>query len=334
MTSVDTAGLDQATRAAVAAGPDGAGVPPVRGARSSRPRRRGGLTPYALLTPALIVLALIVGWPLVQLVITSFQEFGRAQVFGAPPAWVWFENYADVLADPVFHAVLARTVVFAAACVVTTMVIGTLIALMMARLPKAFRLLLSIGMLLAWAMPALTATVVWGWMFDTAYGVVNHVLAGWFGLEEYAQHSWLIDPLSFFLVAGLIIVWGAVPFVAFTLYAGLSQVPDEVLEAAQLDGAGGFARFRLIVFPYLKPIFLVVTILQLIWDLKVFTQIFALQDIGGIRALTSTLGVYIYQTSIAGGDFGHGGAIAVITAVLLMSISIFYIRHLTKQEEL
>ena len=105
-------------------------------------------------------------------------------------------------------------------------------------------------------------------MFDTAYGVVNYVLVNWFGMEEYFQHSWLIDPLSFFLVAGIIIVWGAVPFVAFTLYAGLTQVPDEVLEAAQLDGAGGFKRFRLIIFPYLKPIFLIVTILQIIWDLK------------------------------------------------------------------
>jgi N,N'-diacetylchitobiose transport system permease protein len=299
-----------------------------------RRRRRGGLAPYALLGPAIVILALITGWPLIQLIITSFQQFGRAQVFGAPPEWVWFENYVNVLTDPVFYDVLVRTLVFSAACVVVTMLLGTLVALMMVRLPKPFRMLLSVGMLLAWAMPALTATVVWGWMFDTAYGVINYVLVNWFGQEQYVQHSWLIDPLSFFLVAGIIIVWGAVPFVAFTLYAGLTQVPDEVLEAAQLDGAGGVKRFRLIIFPYLKPIFLIVTILQVIWDLRVFTQIFALQDIGGIRALTNTLGVYIYQISIAGGEFGQGGAIAVITAILLMSISIYYIRQVTKEEEL
>jgi len=329
MTTVDR-GLDAAPSAAPGDHP-AAPAPP----RPARPRRRrGGFTPYALLTPALIVLGIIVGWPLVQLIVTSFQEFGRAQVFGAPPEWVWFQNYADVLTDPVFWAVLVRTVLFAGVCVITTMVLGTLIAVMMTRLNKGFRLLLTIGMLLAWAMPPLTSTVVWGWMFDTDYGVINNVLVNVFGLEEYFQHSWLIEPLSFFLVAGVIIVWGAIPFVAFTLYAGLTQVPDEVLEAAQLDGAGGFKRFRLIVFPYLKPIFLITAILQIIWDLKVFTQIFALQDIGGIRALTNTLGVYIYQTSIAGGDFGHGGAIAVITAVLLMSISIYYVRQVTKEEEL
>ncbi|WP_353826815.1 carbohydrate ABC transporter permease [Agromyces sp. SYSU T0242] len=303
--------------------------------RRRRPSRRtGGLTPYALLIPASIVLAAIVGWPLIQLLITSMQEFGRAQVFGAPPEWVWFQNYVDVLTDATFYEVLGRSLVFAAACVVTTMVLGTLVALLLQRLPKGFRLLLSVGMLLAWAMPPLSATVVWGWMFDTDYGVVNSVLVNAFGLEQFSQHSWLIDPLSFFFVAGVIIVWGAIPFVGFTLYAGLTQVPDEVLEAAQLDGAGGFSRFRLIVFPYLKPIFLITTILQIIWDLKVFTQIFALQDIGGIRALTNTLGVYIYQVSIAGGDFGTGGAIAVITAIILMTVSLYYVRQVIKEEEL
>ncbi|WP_308797044.1 carbohydrate ABC transporter permease [Agromyces silvae] len=306
--------------------------PPARNRRRSR--RRGGFTPYALLVPASIVLAAIVGWPLIQLLVTSFQEFGRAQVFGAPPTWVWFENYTDVLTDAAFYQVLIRSLVFAAVCVVVTMLLGTLIALLLTRLPKAFRILLSVGMLLAWAMPALTATIVWGWMFDSAYGVVNHVLVNAFGLEEFRQHPWLIEPLSFFFVAGIIVVWGAVPFVAFTLYAGLTQVPDEVLEAAQLDGAGGVQRFRLIIFPYLKPIFLITTILQIIWDLKVFTQIFALQDIGGIREQTSTLGVYIYQISIAGGDFGSGGAIAVITAIIVMSISLYYVRQVVKEEEL
>lgn len=311
-------------------------VAPQPAPRRSPRRRRptGGLTPYALLVPASIVLAAIVGWPLVQLLVTSMQEFGRAQVFGAPPEWVWFDNYVSVLTDPAFYAVLGRSLVFAAACVVITMLLGTLIALLLQRLPKGFRLLLSLGLLLAWAMPPLSATIVWGWMFDTDYGVVNSVLVNAFGLEQNTQHSWLIEPLSFFLVAGVIIVWGAVPFVAFALYAGLTQVPDEVLEAAQLDGAGGFSRFRLIVFPYLKPIFLITTILQIIWDLKVFTQIFALQDIGGIREQTNTLGVYIYQVSIAGGDFGTGGAIAVITAIILMSISLYYVRQTVKEEEL
>lgn len=300
---------------------------------AKRRRKRGGFTPYSLLLPASIVLGAIIGWPLIQLIIMSFQEFGRAQVFGAPAPFIGFDNYVRVLTDQQFWNVLARSFAFCAVNVAVTMVLGTLIALLMTALHKVFRLILSIGLLLAWAMPALTATIVWGWMFDTGYGVVNYALTTWFGLD-FQGHSWLIEPVSFFFVATLIVVWGAVPFVAFTIYAGLTQVPDEVLEAAQLDGAGGVQRFRLIIFPYLKSIFLVVFILQVIWDLRVFTQIFALQGIGGIREETSTLGVYIYQTSLGTGEYGTGGAIAVITVIIMMAISLYYVRQSIKEEEL
>lgn len=304
--------------------------------RAAAPRRRrkpGGFTPHALLIPAIVILAVVIGWPLIQLIVMSFQEFGRAQVFGAPAPFIGLDNYIRVLADRQFWDVLLRSFAFCAVNVAVTMVLGTLIALLMTALNKVFRLMLSVGLLLAWAMPALTATIVWGWMFDTGYGVINYALTTWFGLD-YTGHSWLIDPLSFFFVATVIVVWGAVPFVAFTVYAGLTQVPDEVIEASELDGASGFQRFRLILFPYLRSIFLVVFILQVIWDLRVFTQIFALQGIGGIREQTSTLGVYIYQKSLGAGEYGTGGAIAVITVIIMLAISIYYVRQSIKEEEL
>jgi N,N'-diacetylchitobiose transport system permease protein len=307
--------------------PAGRAAPP---ARRRRPRT---LTPALLLVPTGVVLLAIIGWPLLQLVIISFQEFGRAQIFGAPAPWVGLDNYIAVLSDPVFWNVLGRSILFAAANVALTMVLGTLVALLMTRLTRFFRLLVSVGLLLAWAMPALTAVVVWGWMFDTQYGVINYVLSQLPGVDLIG-HSWLIEPLSFFAVATIIITWQSVPFVAFTVYAGLTQVPDEVLEAAQLDGAGAVARFRLIVFPYLKSIFLVVTILQVIWDLRVFTQIYALQGIGGIREQTSTIGVYIFQTSLGTGDFGAGGAIAVILVIIMMAISIYYVKKSIQEETL
>lgn len=299
----------------------------------TRRRRSGALAPAMLLVPTGIVLLAIIGWPLVQLIIISFQEYGRAQVFGRPPEWVGLQNYIDVLGDSFFWAVLGRSILFAAVNVVLTMLLGTLVALLMMRLHKFFRLLVSVGLLLAWAMPALTAVVVWGWMFDTQYGVINFVLSQLPGVDMIG-HSWLIEPLSFFGVATMIITWQSVPFVAFTVYAGLTQVPDEVLEAAQLDGAGAVNRFRLIVFPYLKSIFVVITILQIIWDLRVFTQIYALQGIGGIREQTSTIGVYIFQTSLGTGDFGTGGAIAVILVIIMMTISIYYVKKSVQEETL
>jgi N,N'-diacetylchitobiose transport system permease protein len=303
----------------------------LRGRRLSS-RRRGELLPWLLLIPAGVVILGLTAYPLIQLVIISFQEFGRAQIFGAPPLWVWFENYLDVLTDPTFWTVLARSIAFALVNVLATMLLGVLIALLMTRLRRGFKLLVSAGLLLAWAMPPITATVVWGWMFDTQSGVVNYVLSTVFGLD-FIGHSWLIEPLSFFFVATVIITWQSVPFVAFTTFAGLTQVPNEVMEAAQLDGSTAFQRFRYITFPFIRPVLLVLLLLQIIWDMRVFPQIKALQTIGGIAEETRTIGVYIYDTSIAGGNLGAGGAIAVILVIVMMALSAYYIRSTLRQDE-
>jgi N,N'-diacetylchitobiose transport system permease protein len=303
----------------------------LRGRRLSS-RRRGELLPFLLLIPAGIVILGLTGWPLVNLLIISFQEFGRAQIFGAAPGWVWFENYAAILSDPVFWQVLGRSILFALVNVATTMLLGVLIALLMTRLNRGFKVLVSAGLLLAWAMPPITATVVWGWLFDTQSGVINYVLSTVFGLDVVG-HSWLIEPLSFFFVATVIITWQSVPFVAFTTFAGLTQVPNEVMEAAQLDGSTRFQRFRFITFPFIRPVLLVLLLLQLIWDMRVFPQIKALQSIGGISADTSTIGVYIYNVSIAGGDLGAGGAIAVVLVIVMMALSAYYIRSTLRQDE-
>ncbi|PJJ73110.1 N,N'-diacetylchitobiose transport system permease protein [Diaminobutyricimonas aerilata] len=298
------------------------------------PRRRAGrFTPLVLLVPGIAVLAAVIGWPLVQLLIMSFQEYGRAQAFGAPAPFNGLDNYIEVLGDEQFWAVLTRSIAFCIVNVALTIVLGTLVALMMTRLNRFFRLLVSVGLLLAWAMPALTATIVWGWLFDTQFGVVNYTLTQLTGID-FMGHSWLIDPVSFFAVATVIVTWGAVPFVAFSLYAGLTQVPGEVLEAAQLDGATSVQRFRLIVFPYLRSIFVVLTILSIIWDMRVFAQIYALQGIGGVREQTSTIGVYIYKTSLGTGEYGIGGATAVILVVILLAVSFFYVRKTIREEEL
>jgi N,N'-diacetylchitobiose transport system permease protein len=216
--------------------------------------------------------------------------------------------------------------------VLATMVLGMLVAVLMTKLNRFFRFLLSMGLLVAWAMPALTAVIIWGWMFDTQFGVVNYVLTQ-LTSTDFIGHSWLINPISFFFVATVIIVWQSTPFVAFSVYAGLTQVPQDVLEAAQLDGASSWQRARYVVFPYLRAVLVIVTMLQIIWDLRVFTQIFALQGIGGLREKTSTLGVYIYRISVGSGDFGQGGAMAVILVLLMLALAIGYVRSSLRQEE-
>jgi len=312
--------------------PPAATAAPPASSPPTRRRRRAWGAPLLLLLPSIAMLAVFIGWPIVQMVVMSFQEFGRAQIFGAPPAFVGLGNYVDVLTDPEFWAVLTRSIALCVVSVAATMVLGVLIAILLTRLGRVMRTAVSISLLLAWAMPALTATIVWGWIFGTQYGLVNWVLTRITG-TDWTGHSWLIDPVSFFAVAAIVITWGAVPFVVFTTYAGLTQVPDEVMEAASLDGAGGLARFRLIVFPYLRSILVVLLILQIIWDLRVFAQIYALQSIGGVREETNTIGVYIYSVSMASGDLGAGGAISVVLVVIMLAISGYYIRSMLREED-
>ncbi|MBD5787163.1 sugar ABC transporter permease [Cellulosimicrobium terreum] len=297
-------------------------------------QRRRPVLPWTLLVPSLVVLGVLVGYPVVRLVVMSFQEYERAQLMGQPAEWVGFDNYVQVLTDfDGFWTVLLRSFVLMVVWVALTMVLGTLIALLMMRLGKGFRLLVSVGLLLAWAMPPLAATIVWGWIFDTQYGVINNLLTTITG-NNWMGQSWLINPMLFFAVLTMIIVWGAVPFVAFTMYAGLTQVPGEVLEAAQLDGANPFQRFRLIMIPFVRSIITVLIVLSIIWDLRVFTQVYALQGVGGDRERTNTIGVYIYQTGMAQGHYGLAGAIAVLFVFIMLGISFYYVRQTVREEEL
>jgi N,N'-diacetylchitobiose transport system permease protein len=298
--------------------------------RASRPRRRGSLLPHGLVLPAVIALLVALGYPLARQVLLSMQEFGLAQQFGQPAEWVGLENYRELVTDPYLWKVVGRSVVFCLANAVITMVIGVAVALLMRQMSKPIRLLVQSGMLLAWAMPVVAALTVWQWLFDTQYGVINWLLTR-LG-ADYEGHSWLLEPASFFFVATVIVVWMSVPFVAFTMYAALTQVPGELLEAAEIDGAGPTERFRAVILPAVKPVLLVVALLQVIWDLRVFTQIFVLQKAGGSTRDTNLLGTYIYRLGIGGGDFGTAAAVAIFMLVLTVIMTAPYVRVMLRQE--
>ena len=291
------------------------------------------MLPYALAAPAVAVLALVLGYPMVRLVLLSVQHFGLAQQFGAPARFAGLENYRRILADPEFWTVLRRTLVFCGLNVALTMGLGMLVALLMNALGAVMRGLVGTGLLLAWAMPPLTATVVWQWLFDTQYGLANWLVTS-SGLADYRGHSWLSAPLSFYAVATVIVVWMGTPFAALTLYAGLTQLPQDVVEAAQLDGATAPQRFRYVTLPFLAPVLAILTALETLWDFRVFTQIYVLQRAGGVARDTNLLGVYAYRISIGENRFDVGAAVAVVMVALAMALTAVYLRQMLRQEEL
>ena len=303
---------------------------PATGSTPPRPVRRRNPLPGVLLLPATLALGLALGYPLVRQVVLSLQEFGLAQQFGQPPEWVGLDNYVELIADGYLWTVVARSVAFCLANAAVTMAIGVGIALLMRQMAKPVRLLVQSGMLLAWAMPVLAALTVWQWLFDTQYGVINWLLTRLGG--DFDGHSWLLEPLSFFFVASVIVVWMSVPFVAFTVYAALMQVPEELIEAAEMDGAGPRHRLTAVILPAIRPVLLVVLLLQVIWDLRVFTQIYVLQKAGGVTRDTNLLGTYIYRLGIGSGDFGAAAAVAIFMLVLTVILTAPYVRMMLKQE--
>ena len=295
-----------------------------------RARGAGGL-PYGLVLPAVVLLGLSLGYPLVRQVFLSFHEYGLAQQFGRPADFVGLDNYRALVSDAYLWKVLLRTVVFCLVNAAVTIVLGMAVALLMRLMAGPIRVLVQAGLLLAWAMPVVASLTVWQWLFDSEYGVINWTLSR-VG-ADFEGHAWLLQPMSFYFVATVIVVWMSVPFVAFTVYAALTQVSEDLTEAAELDGAGAWQRLRHVVLPSIRPVLLIVGLLQIIWDLRVFTQIYMLQKAGGVTRDTNLLGTYIYRLGIGGGDFGTAAAVAMFMLALTVVLTAPYVYTMLKAEE-
>ncbi len=298
--------------------------------RRTRPRRGPRSGPaYLLLLPAVAILLLGLGYPVYWQVITSLQEYGLAQQFGQPPEFVGLDNYARIFATEDLWAVVVRSIAFCMVNAVVTVAIGLALALLMRAVRPWVRIALQSCLLLAWAMPMVAAVTVWRWLFDWRTGVVNWLLVQ-VGLDGYAGYNWLAQPLTFFFVATVIIVWMSVPFVALSIYAGLTQVPEEVLEAARIDGAGPTKTLRHILVPMVRPVIAIVLLLQIIWDLRVFAQIRLLQD-SGAAPDTDLLGNFIFELGIGRQDFAGAAAVSILVLLLTVLVSWPYVRSLMKE---
>ena len=305
---------------------------------SLQPRRRRpftfarvlrGAAPYLLILPVVAVIVAILGYPLYHLARLSFQKYGLFELIAHHGTSVGWANYSSVLHDSVFWHVLVRTIVFTVANVVLAMGIGTLIALLLTKVSSIVRVLLTAALVLAWAMPPVVAVQVWLWMTNSENGVLNYVLTK-LHVGDYFQHDWYATSFSQLSLATSLIVWGAIPFIVVTVYAGLSQVPHELVEAAEIDGARPWRVFRDVTVPILKPIFLILTSLSIIWDFGVFTQPFLLIDQSRINTSNELMGIYLYEEGYVKTDFGRGAAISILMLLIVALLSVVYVRKMVR----
>ena len=302
---------------------------------TSRRRRRvwgrlgRGAVPYALIAPVLLTIGLILGYPLYFLVRLSLQRYGLFELIRHAGVDIGLANYRSVLRDQVFWHTLTRTVVFTAANVSLTIVLGLLIALLLVRVSAPVRVLLSSALVLVWSMPVVVAVQVWAWMTSYENGVVNYVLTK-VGIGDFEQHEWYATTFSQLSMVTLLIVWGALPFVAITLYAGLAQVPADLVEAAAVDGAGAWMTFRDITLPILKPILLILTSLSIIWDFGVFTQAYLLIGQSKITPGNYLMSIYLFEEGYFKSDYGRGAAISLLMLVIVAVLSVVYVRRMVR----
>ncbi|MEU5697119.1 sugar ABC transporter permease [Actinosynnema sp. NPDC020468] len=292
-----------------------------------RTTRGDGRIAYAYLAPALLVLVGLMGYPIYQLVLISLFDYGQEQVSGgAPLTFLGLENYANLLGEQKFWTVLGQTLGFAAVCVIGTLVVGAALAVLATRVRTWARTTLFLAALGAWATPTVAGSTIWLFLFDANLGFVNEVL----GTTGF---SWTFDRWVAFGLVAAQVIWCSFPFVLVTLYAGIKAIPVEVLEAAALDGASAFRTARSVMLPLLRPLLIVVTIQSIIWDFKVFTQIYVMTNGGGIAGRNLVLNVYAYQQAFAASEYGLGAAIGVVMTVLLLVVTLGYLRALRKSGE-
>jgi N,N'-diacetylchitobiose transport system permease protein len=300
------------------------------------------LLPYALLLPGMLVIAGLLLYPTIQMFIMSFQKVTLRVIRGvADPEFVGLGNYEDIFGNEVFWSSLRNTITFAVVTVSLTLLMGTAVGVLLNRLSKRMSAFVIIGIMSAWAVPPVAQGTIWRWLFDAEAGIINwalNLLPDWlsnllFGRTDWTGEPWLNDAWSVYLVLILTVVWASFPFIAVSVLAGLRGIPAELYEAARVDGSTPWRTFRKITFPLLKPVFAVLTILSIIWDFKVFSQLYVLLN-GPTNREAFNLSLFSFAEAFkAPPKMGTGAAIAVVLTVILLIVTAFYTRQMVKQEE-
>lgn len=287
-------------------------------------RSEGGLALLFML-PALVFLGLIVIYPLVNTVYTSF--FSSSLVRPQARGFAGMHNYYTLLSDAGFWRTLGRTLLWTIGSVIGKTLLGLCLALLLCqpfRGNRIYRFLI----LVPWATPQVIGAVIWKWTLDGQYGYLNYLLMSLGFIGE--RVSFLGDPTGAFLSAMAVDMWFGIPFMTMVLLAGLQAIPQELYDAAAVDGAQGIRRFGYVTMPLLLPIFTVATSLSVIWTFNSFNIIQTMTG-GGPVGATEILVIRTYKEAFGRYDVGISSAYAVVILIILMLFSVSYWRLLRRR---
>lgn len=291
------------------------------GGRLWRPSARGWLG-MLLMGPSAIVVAFLIIYPLARALDLSFQKIRITRV-GAPRLPFTLDNYSRALGSGEFWNASLVSLAFVVLVTIGCFGIGVGAALLVnQRFPgrRVARLLVA----LPWAVPEVVAASIWAWMFDASFGVVNWVLLQLGVIDR--PIAWLSQPHEAFAVCAMALVWSGYPFVAVMALAGLQAIPGELYEAAGMDGAGAWQRFRNVTLPALRPVCAIALVLVVLRVVRDFATVFVITG-GGPVGATRSLAVFTYEQAFSFYNIGYAATVGLITLLLCAAFSTMLVRR-------
>lgn len=284
------------------------------------PERRERAFAAALLLPCFCFMALFAFYPIVHSFYLSLHRIILSLPELSHP-FVWFENYHQLLGDRVALRSLSNTLLFVFISTFFELLLGLVIALAINRQFRG-RGAVRAAVLVPWAIPTVVASQMWRFMANDNYGLFNYML---YGRDIFLYQAWLADPTYAFGTIIVADVWKTSCFAALIILAGLQTIPDELYEAARIDGATAWQRFRRITLPLLRPALLIALLFRTMDAFRVFDLVFVMTQ-GGPADATNVLQFYGYKKMFAEGLMGYGATISVLVFLVTLTVSIFYIK--------
>ena len=273
-----------------------------------------------LLLPAAVLLLGLAAFPVLQSFWLSFHRV-LLTMPGMGETFVGLENFRRLASDPGARDSLGFTFIFVFGTTACEILLGLAMALTLNRSFKG-RGWVRAAILIPWAVPTVVASQMWRFIFNDQYGLANLLI---FGSQAQSYQAWLADPWSARAAIMAADIWKTSSFAALLILAGLQTIPDELYEAARVDGANPWAQFWRITLPLLKPALLVAILFRTMDAFRVFDLVFVMTQ-GGPGNRTSVLQFFGYKRMFTEGDLGYGAAVSVVVFLIIFVISMFYVR--------
>jgi multiple sugar transport system permease protein len=277
-----------------------------------------------MVAPAVAAVGGLIVYPLVRGFQQSIESSGQ---YGQPQRYVGLRNYRQVLDDPTATGAIRHTLEYVALAVSLELLLGTLVAVTLRRLFPGRGIVLAI-LVLPWALPSVVSGVLWRRVFDPDNGLLNSALLKLHVIHQ--PHVWLAGGRWAIAFITLVHVWGVLPLVSLILLAGLQSIPEELYNAASVDGAGAWRQFRHLTLPLLRPALAVAATIGTLLAIAIFDEVYVLN---GTALNTRSVLIQVYNTTFVEADFAHGMALAFLLAgatALLGSAYVLALRRSTR----